>query len=129
MKTLLSRLSAIICTLMLAFTLMAAPAQAYSQRILQPPSIFDGSNASQFRQEINDTVEINTDVVVVDFHDVQYMDESGLGALVLGLKTVRAAGARMYLCNLNDQVMDLLELTSMNRVFEITETCELFENN
>ena len=82
-----------------------------------------------FKQEINELVLSNTDVVVVDFRDVTFMDDSGLGALVRGLKTVRASGGRMYLCSVNDQVEMLFELTSMDRVFDITKTCEEFENN
>jgi anti-anti-sigma factor len=56
------------------------------------------------------------------------MDSSGLGALVLALKTVRAAGSKLFICSVNEQIKMLFELTSMDRVFEIFPTREDFEN-
>jgi anti-anti-sigma factor len=55
------------------------------------------------------------------------MDSSGLGALVLSLKTVRSAGAKLFLCSINDQIKMLFELTSMDRVFEIFSSREELE--
>ena len=88
-------------------------------KIIQPSGILDGTKASQFRQEISDLVEAGADVVLIDFQDVTFMDSSGLGALVLALKTVRAAGSQLVVCSINEQIRILFELTSMDRVFEI----------
>ena len=55
------------------------------------------------------------------------MDSSGLGALVLALKTVRGAGLKMFVCSINEQIKMLFELTSMDRVFEVFENREEFE--
>lgn len=55
------------------------------------------------------------------------MDSSGLGTLVLSLKTVRNAGIKMFLCSINEQIKMLFELTSMDRVFEIFDNREEFE--
>jgi anti-anti-sigma factor len=54
------------------------------------------------------------------------MDSSGLGALVLALKGVRAAGSKLFVCSINEQIKILFELTSMDRVFEIFENQEKF---
>jgi anti-anti-sigma regulatory factor len=42
------------------------------------------------------------------------------------LKTARSAGAKLYLCSINDQVKMLFDLTSMDRVFEIYPDQEAF---
>jgi len=96
-------------------------------KVVRPSGILDGTKAGQFRQEITKLVESNVDIVLIDFADVTFMDSSGLGALVLALKTVRAAGGKLFICSVNDQIRMLFELTSMDRVFEIYETREAFE--
>ena len=96
-------------------------------RIVQPSGIFDGTKATEFRQEINALVESNVDILLIDFKDVTFMDSSGLGALVLALKSVRSAGGKMYICSINEQIKMLFELTSMDRVFEIYPTQAEFE--
>jgi anti-sigma B factor antagonist len=97
-------------------------------KVLQPSGILDGTKAGQFRQEISNLVESNVDIVLIDFQDVTFMDSSGLGALVLALKTVRAAGGKLVICSVNEQIKMLFELTSMDRVFEIFPTREDFES-
>ncbi|MBD2742549.1 STAS domain-containing protein [Coleofasciculus sp. FACHB-1120] len=97
-------------------------------KIVQPSGILDGMKATQFRQEISDIVENGGNIVLIDFKDVTFMDSSGLGALVLALKTVRAAGGKLFICSINEQVRMLFELTSMDRVFEIFPNREEFNN-
>ena len=98
-------------------------------KVVRPSGILDGTKAGQFRQEITKLVENNTDpIVLIDFADVTFMDSSGLGALVLALKTVRAAGGKLFICSVNEQIRMLFELTSMDRVFEIFATREDFDN-
>ncbi|MGD1910232.1 MAG: STAS domain-containing protein [Rivularia sp. (in: cyanobacteria)] len=56
---------------------------------------------------------------LVDLKDISFMDSSGLGALVLAFKTLRAADTKLVLCSINEQVKILFELTGMDKVFEI----------
>ena len=88
-------------------------------KIIQPSGILDSTNATSFRQQIISLIEEGADIVLIDFKDVIFMDSSGLGALVLALKTVRSTGSKLLICSINEQVKMLFELTSMDRVFEI----------
>jgi anti-anti-sigma factor len=96
-------------------------------KIVQPSGILDGTTAHEFRQQIKSSVEKQSAIILIDFKDVKFMDSSGLGALILSLKTVRSAGIKMVLCSINDQIRMLFELTSMDRVFEIYPSREEFE--
>ncbi|MGL5082199.1 MAG: STAS domain-containing protein [Microcoleaceae cyanobacterium] len=96
-------------------------------QILQPDGLLDGTKSTQFRQEISQLIENGAKVILIDFKGVTFMDSSGLGALVLALKTVRAAGGKLIVCSINEQIRILFELTSMDRVFEIFENREAFE--
>ena len=88
-------------------------------KVIQPDGLFDGIQAAHFRQEINDLVQNNVKIIVIDFKNVTFMDSSGLGTLVLSRKTVREAGAKLFLCSINEQIQMLFELTGMDRVFEV----------
>lgn len=96
-------------------------------KTVEPAGILDGMRAAEFRQEITEYVEQGAQVILIDFKEVTFMDSSGLGALVLSLKTVRAAHTRMCLCSINEQIQMLFELTSMDRVFDIYKDREAFE--
>jgi anti-anti-sigma factor len=96
-------------------------------KVLKPSGIFDGTKASEFRQEINDLVQEGIKYILIDLKKVSFMDSSGLGALVLILKTVRTAGGRLFLTSINEQIKMLFELTNMDKVFEIISDKEDLE--
>lgn len=88
-------------------------------KIIQPAGILDSVNGNRFRREIGDLVESGVNTVLIDCRDVELMDSSGLGALVMALKTLRAADGKLFLCSVNDQLKMVLELTGMDDVFEV----------
>lgn len=97
-------------------------------KIIQPSGILDSVKGTKFREEVTNLIDNGAKIILVDFQDVTFMDSSGLGALVLALKTVRASGAKIFLCAINDQVKMLFELTSMDKVFKIFPNCKEFMN-
>jgi anti-anti-sigma factor len=96
-------------------------------QVIQPSGILDSTKTAQFRSTVNEMVNEGVDIVLVDLKDITFVDSSGLGALVIALKTIRAAGGKMYICSVNEQVKILFELTSMDRVFDVFESREAFE--
>ncbi|MGK2853592.1 MAG: STAS domain-containing protein [Microbacteriaceae bacterium] len=54
--------------------------------------------------------------LVIDLSDVEFIDSSGLGALVSGLKTTRQAGGDLRIAAPNEQVRLVLQLTNVERV-------------
>lgn len=109
------------------FTSISLTAAMDDVTILQPAGILDSTQASTFRQDVSDRVRDGAKHILIDFQDVTFMDSSGLGALVLALKTARSSKVKMSICAINDQVKMLFELTSMDRVFELHESREAFE--
>lgn len=56
--------------------------------------------------------------VVVDLSRIDFVDSSGLGALINAHKTLEARG-RLVLCAVPAKVLSLLKLTRLDRVFRI----------
>ncbi len=90
-----------------------------SVKVLQPSGMLASNQVHQFRLMIDEAIQTEADTVLVDLKHVNFMDSSGLGALVNGLKAARSAGKRLCVCSISDQIRILFELTSMDRVFEI----------
>ncbi|MEH1911282.1 MAG: STAS domain-containing protein [Nostoc sp.] len=86
----------------------------------------NATTSQEFRQKITDILVSGAKIVLVDFQDVTFMDSSGLGALVLAFKTLRAADTKLVLCSVNQQVRILFELTNMDKVFEIFPSQDAF---
>jgi anti-anti-sigma factor len=98
-------------------------------KIFQPSGSLDASQSQAFRQEITEILEDGTKVVLVDLKNVTFMDSSGLGALVLAFKTLRAANSKLVLCSINEQIRILFELTGMDKVFEIFANQDEFKKS
>jgi anti-anti-sigma factor len=98
-------------------------------KVFQPSGILAANECQEFRQQITEIADTGVKIVLVDFKNVTFMDSSGLGALVLTFKTLRAADIRLVLCSINEQVRILFELTGMDKVFEIFPSQEEFNQN
>ncbi len=88
-------------------------------QVIEPEGILDGTKTTDFRNRVNQILDSGTQVILIDFRNVTFMDSSGLGTLVGILKVVRAADAKLFLCSINEQIKMLFELTSMDKYFEI----------
>lgn len=50
---------------------------------------------------------------------VEYVDSAGIGELVRSLTTLRKHGGQLKLLNPSKKVSDMLQMTSLNTVFDI----------
>lgn len=62
--------------------------------------------------------------IVVDLSDTDFIDSSGLGALIAGLKTARAAGGDLRIARAQAQVLTVLELTNLDQILRPHATVE-----
>ena len=84
--------------------------------VVRPRGRLDMRAAPQLRTLITDTVRGGRRRLVVDLRETAFMDSSGLGALIAGLKTARQAGGDLRIAEPGEQVRMVLELTQMNTV-------------
>ena len=63
-------------------------------------------------------------MLVVDLDAVTFVDSSGLGALIGGLKAARQAGGDLRIARPGEQARAILELTTLNRVLRPHRTVE-----
>lgn len=83
----------------------------------------DAAVAPAFKDAVNTLVQSGRQTVVLDLGPVQFMDSSGLGALVSILKNLGSKG-KLAVCNTNGAVSSLFKLTRMDKVFVVAESID-----
>ena len=78
-----------------------------------------GEEATEFRDKVKELTAAGKTKVVLNLKEVEYIDSTGLGALVMCANTVRNAGGVQKLLNLNRRNVELLVMTKLATIFEI----------
>lgn len=81
----------------------------------------DASVATNFKGKIIDLINAGNKRIVLNLDGVDFIDSSGLGAIVSSLKAIGNEGD-LVICGISETVMTLFRLTRMNRVFQIFST-------
>ncbi|SMC20537.1 anti-anti-sigma factor [Andreprevotia lacus DSM 23236] len=81
---------------------------------------FDFSAHREFRQ-VCETLIANSSVreVLIDFQNVNYLDSSALGMLLLLKEKIGAANKSLALVNCRDTVKQVLEIACFGKIFTI----------
>ncbi len=72
--------------------------------------------ARGLRDALTGLVEAGTTRIVVDLAETTFLDSSGLGALIAGLKSARQAGGDLRIARPTPAVLTVFELTNMDKV-------------
>ena len=88
-------------------------------KTLEPTGMLDGATTNELKNQVTEVIQQGADIVLLDMKGVNFMNSSGIGALVAILKIVRAKEKQLYLCGLTDQVKMIFQLTKMDRVFKL----------
>jgi anti-sigma B factor antagonist len=83
--------------------------------------IIEGSESQSLHTHLRDVLS-EQQTVVLHLAEVQFVDSSGLGALVRLHATAKAGGSVLKLCSLSPMVRQVLQFTNLNKLFEIYES-------
>ena len=92
--------------------------------VVTPEGRLDLASASEFKQVLNDAVNAGDRILVVDLSKVPFVDSSGLGALISGMKATRLAGGDLRIAQVGEQARLILELTTLDKVMKLYSTVE-----
>jgi len=81
-------------------------------------SRLDAIAAPAFRQCVAAAATEHNSLVVVDLINVEFMDSSGLGAVIGCYKLAQNTGG-IALCSVHEDVKEVFTLTHMDRIFDI----------
>jgi anti-sigma B factor antagonist len=78
----------------------------------------DANNSKQFGVELAPVLE-ETQLVVLDVDSLDFVDSSGLGALLSALRQAAAGGGDIRLCRVKPSVQALFDVVRLDQVLEI----------
>lgn len=81
-----------------------------------------GTTNRQLHTSVHQLVKEGNLQIILNLANVKRIDSSGLGEIVAGFSTLRAAGGSLKLINIPERVNDLMTITKLYTVFDIYET-------
>ena len=84
----------------------------------------DISTASRLRELLIDLVSKDNYQLIVNLERVEFLDSTGLGVLVGGLKRVRAHDGSLDLVCTQERLLKIFRVTGLTKVFGIHETVD-----
>ena len=84
----------------------------------------DVYTAPKLRDKITELVASGVYDLVIDMEGVEFLDSTGLGVLVGGLKKVRAHEGSLQLVCTQDRLLKIFRITGLAKVFLIHETAD-----
>ena len=88
-----------------------------------PAGVLDTSSVPVLSQKLSPFLE-GAQRMVLDLHHLDFMDSSGLGALVGYRERLHAAGGHLCLAAVPPRIFKLLKMVKMDQVFGIYESVE-----
>jgi len=81
-----------------------------------------GEETSTLREKVKSLLGEGKKNIVLNLNNVTLIDSSGLGALVTAYSSAKSGGASLRLSNLGSRFNELLQITKLYTVFEVSET-------
>ena len=82
----------------------------------------DLATSPRLRDALVEITDENEPRVVVDLEDVGFIDSTGIGVLVGGVKRARSHGGDLALVCTQRRILKVLEITGLLQVFDVHDT-------
>lgn len=84
----------------------------------------DLSNGNKLKESIKEILDSERTAIHLNLSEVEFVNSSGLGALVSIMKETRLNRGRLTLSDMADYVREIFDITQLSHIFEIFATEE-----
>ena len=92
--------------------------------MVRPEGRLNMASARRLKDLVDDLVSGGTNRIVVDMAGTTFLDSSGLGALVAGLKAARQAGGDLRIARPTEAVATVFKLTNLDKLLRARDSVE-----
>lgn len=78
-----------------------------------------GEGAADLRERFRSMAAAGRNRVVLNLREVEYIDSTGLGVIVMGYTALRKSGGGLALEHLSERSIELLILTKLSTIFDV----------
>jgi len=86
--------------------------------------IMGGPDFDKFKEEIAKLVEGGFKNVILDMSGVPWINSTGLGILITGYHSIKAAEGTMKICNVKERVLSIFYISQLENIFDVYETLD-----
>lgn len=79
----------------------------------------DVAEADRVKEHLNNLVEENPVDIKIDFTNLEYIDSTGLGALIGVLKRLKINEKDIYILNARKNVKKIFDITGLDKIFKV----------
>lgn len=92
--------------------------------ILAARKRLDTNTAPQAEQLISDNIGDGSVKLIFDLEQVEYISSAGVRVLLKTAKQLKQSGGQMALCNLNDHVQEVMDLSGLTPIFNCCKSLD-----
>ncbi|HSV56300.1 MAG TPA: anti-sigma factor antagonist [Magnetospirillaceae bacterium] len=81
-------------------------------------------NSYKLKELVMKMLEKNIERFIINLEDVDYIDSSGIGALIYICSTIKKLGRKLAITNIHGSVKKVIELTKLMGYFPIVNSVE-----
>jgi anti-sigma B factor antagonist len=86
--------------------------------------LIDRDQAAAMLAEVDDSISKGENKVLLNLQDLKYINSSGLNIFINILTKARKSGGDVAICCVNKKINELLVITKLNSVFNVSESTE-----
>jgi anti-sigma B factor antagonist len=79
---------------------------------------------NKLREKIHELVDKGSNNIIIDLTSVKHINSCGLGSLVCAYTTIRRIGGSLRLAGISTAVGELLSMTQLVKIFDISPTLD-----
>ena len=80
--------------------------------------LMGGPDAETFKSTIHKAIEKGRKQVIVNLHNIDWINSTGMGILISGYTTMRRSGGDLKLLHVSDKIKSILYVTKLNLIFK-----------
>ncbi len=93
--------------------------------ILTPQGQLNASEVASFKKEWAPFLQKEKLGVIVDCSSLEFVDSTGLGALIALLRKLESKGGKLVFVGLGPEVASIFEMTRLHKLFQIYPTLQI----
>jgi len=93
-------------------------------QVVQVNNLLNELDNKVILQEVKDRMSAGFSEFIVDLSELDFMNSVGLNFLISMMTSSKEIGAYLAVANANEQIVNLLEITKLRKMFTLTQSVE-----
>ncbi len=92
--------------------------------VVKTDARIDGTNAREFQDDLQATIEDTDSTVILNFEDLTYISSAGIRVILMVAKTLQRRESAIALCSLSNALREIFEISGFDKIIAIHPTLE-----